>query len=84
VGESPTDRGGPVTVEVISSSEEGDQLVESLEVKALVAGRNPGRSVSGAGNQTGRSECEPVSPEIRALLETDGRIDGRAEPLRSR
>jgi len=32
------------------------------------------RSVRGASDQTGRSECEPVSPETRALLETDGRI----------
>ena len=34
---------GPVTVVVISSSEEGDQLVESLDVKALVARGNPGQ-----------------------------------------
>ena len=37
----------------------------------------------GASNLTGRSNGEPISPEIRALLETDGRIFGRAEPLRS-
>ena len=37
----------------------------------------------GASNLTGRSEGEPVSPEIRALLETDGRINERAELLRS-
>ena len=43
VGESPTDRISPVTVEVISSSEKGDRLAGSLEVKALVAGRNPGQ-----------------------------------------
>lgn len=43
VGESPTDRISPVTVVVISSSEKGDRLAGSLEVKALVAGRNPGQ-----------------------------------------
>ncbi len=42
-GENPTDRSRPVTVVVISSREEGDRLVGSLEVKALVAGRNPGQ-----------------------------------------
>src|SRR5437870_7884689 len=84
VGESPTDRRGPVTVVVVSSSEKGDRLGESLDVKALVAGRNPGQIRRGASDLTGRSECEPVSLEIRALLETDGRINGRAEPLRSR
>jgi len=82
VGESPTDRRGPVTVVVISSREKGDRLVESLDVKAP-GGRERSRSdpSGGASNRTGRSNGEPISPEIRFLLETDGRIKGRAEPL---
>ena len=43
MGESPIDRRGPVTVEVIPSSEEGDRIMESLGVKAPVAGRDPGQ-----------------------------------------
>ena len=41
------------------------------------------RSVRGASDQTGRSECEPVSPEIRALLETDGRISWESRAVRT-
>ena len=49
-----------------------------------MAGVKPGQiRLGGASNLTGRSNGEPISPEIRALLETDGRIVGRAEPLRS-
>ena len=70
-----------MTVVVVSSSEKGDRLGESLDVKALVAGRNPGQIRRGASDLTGRSECEPVSLEIRALLETDGRINGRAAQI---
>jgi hypothetical protein len=43
MGESPIDRRVPVTVEVIPSSEEGDRIMESLGVKAPVAGRGPGQ-----------------------------------------
>jgi hypothetical protein len=43
MGESPIDRIGPETVVVISSSEEGDRIMESLGVKAPVAGRDPGQ-----------------------------------------
>jgi hypothetical protein len=65
VGESPTDRNRPVTVAVISSSEKGDRLVGSLEVKALVAGRNPGQirpegratSLDAADDDIGNLEC---------------------------
>jgi hypothetical protein len=46
-GESPANRGGPVTVVVISSNEKGDRLVESLDVKALAGRGNPVRSVQG-------------------------------------
>ena len=73
-----------MTVVVISSSEKGDRLVESLDVKAPVAGSNPGQiRPRGASNLTGRIKGEPVSLEKRALLEADGRIVGRAEPFRS-
>ena len=76
VGESPTDRGGPVTVVVMSSSEEGDQLGESLDVKALCGREKTWSDPSrGASDRTGRSKGESVSPEIRALPETDGRIE---------
>ncbi len=73
-----------MSVVVISSSEKGDRLVESLDVKAP-GGRERSRSdpSGGASNRTGRSKGEPVSPEIRDLLETDGRTNERAEPLRS-
>jgi hypothetical protein len=43
MGESPIDRRGPAAVVVISSSEEGDRIMESLGVKAPVAGRDPGQ-----------------------------------------
>jgi len=43
MGESPIDRGGPEAVVVISSNEEGDRIMESLGVKAPVAGRIPGQ-----------------------------------------
>ena len=72
-----------MTVVVISSGEKGDRLVGSLEVKVPVAGVVLVRSAQGASNLTGRSNGESISPEIRALLEADGRIVGRAEPIRS-
>jgi ABC-type branched-subunit amino acid transport system substrate-binding protein len=46
-GESPANRGGPFTVVVISITEKGDRLVESLDVKALAGWGNPVRSVQG-------------------------------------
>ena len=45
-GESPANRGVPVTVVVISSDGEGDRPVESLEVKAPV-GRETGQIRTG-------------------------------------
>jgi hypothetical protein len=54
VGESPTGRNCPVAVVVISSDEEGDQFIGSLEVKVSVGWGNSVRSAKG-GEQASRS-----------------------------
>ena len=84
VGERPAGGTCPVATVVISGGGKGDRPVESPEVKAPLAGRKTRSDPSrGASNLTGRSNGESISPEIRALLEADGRIVGRAEPFRS-
>jgi hypothetical protein len=55
-----------VTVVVISSGEEGNRLVGSLEVKAPVAVRTLVRSAQMANNLAGRSKNEPGIPEMLA------------------
>jgi hypothetical protein len=66
---------------VISSREKGDQLVESLDVKASVAERNLGQ-IRQERRATGQAVAEMRTRKSRkrALLETDGRMSGRAEP----
>ncbi len=59
-GESPANRGVPVTVEVISSDGEGDRSVESLEVKVPEGWGVPVRSVQG-GEQPGRPQRKRTS-----------------------
>ena len=54
-GESPAGGNYPVATVVISDNGEGDRSVESSEVKV---------SVREASNSAGRSNGEPVSPEI--------------------
>ena len=54
-GESPAGGNCPVATVVISGNGEGDQTIESPEVKV---------SSWEASNSAGRSNCEPVSPEI--------------------
>src|SRR5215470_9962517 len=54
-GESPAGGNCPVATVVISGDGEGDRTVESPEVKV---------SVREASNPAGRSEGEPISPEI--------------------
>ena len=63
VGESPAGGNCPVATVVISGNGEGDRAVESPEVKV---------SVREASNSAGRSNGEPVSPEI------EYRWEGRA------
>jgi hypothetical protein len=68
VGESPANRGDPVTVVVISSDGEGDRSVESLEVKVPEGWGIPVRSVQG-GKQPGRPQrkrtSEATKPDSR-------------------
>lgn len=54
MGESPIGRNCPVAAAAISSDEEGDQFIESLEVKVSVGRGNSVRSAKG-GEQTSRS-----------------------------
>jgi hypothetical protein len=54
MGESPIGRNCPVAAVAISSDEEGDQFIESLEVKVSVGRGNSVRSAKG-GEQASRS-----------------------------
>jgi hypothetical protein len=65
---------------VISSREKGDRLAGSLDVKASVAERNLGQ-IRQERRATGQAvaEMRTRKPRKRALLETDGRMAGRAE-----
>ena len=54
MGESPSGRNCPVAAVAISSDEEADQFIESLEVKVSVGRGNPVRSAKG-GEQASRS-----------------------------
>ena len=56
-GESPANRGSPVTVVVISRNGEGDRSVESREVKAPGGWAFQSDPYRGASNLTGCSEC---------------------------
>ena len=70
VGESPAGGNCPVATVVISGNGEGDRAVESPEVK--VSDRE-------ASNSAGRSNGEPVSPEIDKFGSAEPEADRRRQ-----
>jgi hypothetical protein len=74
-----------MTVVVIPSGEKGDQLVESLEVKAPGGWEHPGLIRPGRrATWQAVANANRLSPEKRAPRETDCGTIESAEPLRSR
>ena len=73
-GESPANRGVPVTVVVISSNGEGNRSVGSLEVKAPGGRAYRSDPYRGASNLAGRSKC--VNREAPKYVPRAKRIAG--------